>query len=73
MAQAYVQMQEKAFDALLYHGVNYRLIPEYRDQTLIDEARTLAVLQGRQKVLLWLERVENGIAAAIRRKTFHRV
>ncbi len=73
MAQAYIHLWEKAYDALLYHSINYRDLPEYQDQTLLDDARRVVVLQGRQKVLLWIERVEHGIEAAIRRKTFHRV
>ena len=73
MAQAYVHLCEKAYDALLYHGINYRDTPEYKDQTLLDDARKVVIAQGRVKVMLWLERVEHGIEAAIRRKTFKRV
>lgn len=73
MAQALDHMRVKAFDALLYYGVNYQTLPEFRDRTLMDEAERLTILQGRQKYLLWLERLEHGIDAAIRRKTFHHV
>ena len=70
MAQAFVRMLETAFDALLHHGVNYRNLPEYKDETLLDEARTLPLSAGQASYHKWMERVESAIRAAIRRKGF---
>lgn len=73
MAQAFAQMLIKAYDALLHHSINFRNLPEYKDQTLLLAAEKLVLLEGRNKYLLWIERVEHGIDAAIRRKTFRQV
>ena len=73
MAQAFGQLMVKAFDALLHHGVNYRNLPEYKDEALLDEAKTLPLQRGFASYMRWMERVENGLAAAVRRKTFRDV
>lgn len=70
MAQAFAQLLVKAFDALLHYNINFRNLPEYQDRTLLDEADKLVILQGCQKVMLWMERVDHAIDAAIRRKQF---
>ncbi|MEW6121278.1 MAG: hypothetical protein AB1698_01595 [Pseudomonadota bacterium] len=73
LALAFARMMEKAFDALLYHGVNYRSLPEYQNMTALDEANALPLKEGRRVVMGWLQRMESGIAAAIRRKSFRKV
>ena len=68
MAQALDQMREVGYDALLYHHINYRDWPEYKDTRLLDEADKLVLLEGRNKYLLWIEHLTNAIEAAVRRR-----
>ena len=70
MAQAFAQLVLKGFDALLHFGINYRELPSYKDQTLLEAADKLVLLEGRNKYLLWIERVSNSIDAAVKRKQF---
>jgi hypothetical protein len=72
MAQAFVQMLLKAYDALLFHRVNYRDLPEYKDTTLLDEAAKLTPVHGQPRYIEWCKRVESGLRAAIARKSFRR-
>jgi len=69
-AQGYVRLLEHAYEALLYHRINYRDLPEYKDSRLLDEARKLEPSRASSKYLLWIERVYNAVDAAIRRKQF---
>lgn len=73
MAQAFSQMLLKAFDALLYFGINYRTLPEYIDQHLLEEAKELVIEEGRGRYMLWIERVSHAIEAAQRRKQFRTI
>lgn len=73
LALAFAQMLQKAFDALLYHGVNYRDLPEYKNSTALDDAAKLPLKEGRRVMLEWMRRLEVGISAAIRRKAFRKV
>lgn len=70
MAQAFAQMLLKAYDALLHFQINYRELPAYKDQALLEEAKELVITEGRNRYLLWIERICNGIDAAVRRKQF---
>lgn len=70
MANAATEMYRRAYDALLHHGINFMSLPEYKNDTLLDEADKLVIQEGRSKYLLWIERVCNGIDAAVRRKQF---
>lgn len=70
LAQAWVSFQNYAYDSLLYHGVNYRDLKEYKDSTELDDAQKLTVTAGRDKIVQWLGRVKSGIRAAVRRKGF---
>lgn len=73
MLQAFGHMMHEAFDAMLHHSVNYRDIPEYRDQTLLEEASKVPLTRGVDKYLAWIGKVTNGIRAAVRRKSFRKV
>jgi hypothetical protein len=68
MIQAFAQMLERAFDALLHHGVNYRDLPEWKDHRLLDEAERLPLTRGQERYIEWIKRLESGIRAAIHRK-----
>lgn len=73
MARAYTQMKEKAYDALLSYGVNYRDGTAWKDTTLLDEAKRLCLTRSLETYLEWMARVERDIAAMIHRKTFRKV
>ena len=73
LAQAFIDMLLTAYDALLHHGINYRTLPSYMDQTLLDEAKTLPPEKGHDSFMVWMGRVKNDIAAAIKRKGFRKV
>lgn len=70
LAQAWVSFLHFAYDALLYHGVNYRVLPEYANSTELDDANKMPVTQARTKIVLWLERLKSSINATVRRKNF---
>jgi len=73
LSLAFARMMEKAFDALLYHGINYRSLPEYQNMTALDDAQKLPLKEGRRIIMEWLARMESSISAAIRRKGFRKV
>lgn len=75
LAQAFLGMMHTAYDALLHHSINYRNLPEYSDSTLLDKAlgNGVSVEEGKGGVMGYIERVTNGIAAAIRRKGFRKL
>jgi hypothetical protein len=74
LAQAFISMWMRAYDALLHHQVNVRDLPEYKNDALLDEGLKHGSLeQGRNSILEYIKRVENGIAAAVRRKGFRKV
>lgn len=73
MIQAFAQMLDRAFDALLHHQVNYRELPEWKDRRLLDEAESLPLTRGQERYIEWIKRVESGIRAAINRKLMKRV
>lgn len=70
LAQAWVNFLHRAYDALLYHGVNYRVLKEYANSTELDDAQKLPVSQARDKIVLWLGRLQSSIEATVRRKNF---
>lgn len=73
MAHAFAQMLGKAFDALLYHGVNYRDLPEYKDTALLEQAERLPMSRGQGRYIEWMKRIESAITAAVKRKSFKKV
>lgn len=74
LAQAWVQLWRKAFDALLNYGVNMRATKEFKDTALLDAAlEAKDIREGQSAILEYLKRVESGLAAAIRRKLFAKV
>jgi hypothetical protein len=73
LAQSFINMLLTAYDALLTHGINYRNLPAYKDETLLDEARSLPVERGHDSFIVWMGHVHNDIKEAIRRKGFKKV
>lgn len=72
-ARGYGQMMDQAYDALLHHNVNYRNLPEFKDQRLVEEAAKLPPPRSADRYLLWMERLTNAIRAAVRRAGFKRI
>ncbi|MBO6814573.1 MAG: hypothetical protein JJ891_06920 [Rhizobiaceae bacterium] len=70
LAQGWVGLLRKAYDALLYHGVNYQTLPEYKDDDTLTEAQDMPISLARNKIINWMSRMESGIEAAVRRKSF---
>ena len=68
LARAWVSFLEKAYDALLYHGVNYRTMPEYKNSAALDKAMKLPPEEGKVEIVSWLGKLESALAAYIRRK-----
>lgn len=73
LSQAFIDMLLEAYEALLVHGINYRNLPAYKDTTLLDEASSLPIDQAHDSFIVYMGRVKNDIAAAIRRKGFKKV
>jgi hypothetical protein len=73
LAQSMAKMWETAYDALLYHGVNFRTLPAYTNTEALDEAQKMKLDVGRSKIMGWIERVISDIHAAVRRKNFRKV
>ena len=73
LAQVYLKMKRKAYDALLHHGINFRELRAFKDQTLLEDARNLTLARGQEAYIEWCRRVEHDIDAAITRKSFRRV
>jgi hypothetical protein len=68
--QFFAQVLLKGYAALLNYGVNFMDLPEWKDDEALNEARKLKPEKGSEKIVSWLTRLENAIAAAVRRKQF---
>jgi hypothetical protein len=73
LAQAFHSMWIRAYDALLHHQVNVRDLPEYKDSKLLDKALESDLEKGQGLIVDYLKKVESGINAAVRRKSFRKV
>lgn len=73
LASGFVDLLRYAYDALLHYGVNYKNLPAYKDEALLDEARKLPASQGFDKFVEWMARVKHDIRAAINRKGFRKL
>lgn len=73
LASAYIQMQRKGHFALVHHGINYHSLPEYMDQSRIEDSKDLSLWLAAEGCIEWCRRVEHGIEAAIKRKSFRKV
>ena len=70
LAQAWVGLLTYAYEALLYHGVNYRTLKEYTEDNTLDEAADMPLSAARNKIIHYLGRLQSAIGAAVRRKGF---
>jgi hypothetical protein len=73
LAQAFIGLWRRAYDALLVHGVNVRALPEFDETAKLDAAIEGGIEHGQEGVMRYLETVEGGLKAAIRRKQFGRI
>jgi hypothetical protein len=64
LAQAAIGLYKKAYDALLYYGVNFRSLPTFEQQTPDDP------MKAPQAYMSWVQRMRSDIDAAVRRKGF---
>lgn len=68
-AQALNQFLLNAHMALKAHGVDFMSLPEWQDQTEIDEALTLKnPMRAQDRIVSYIGRMENALSAAVRRK-----
>ena len=73
MARAWTQMKDKAYDALLSYGVNYRDGSAFKDTSLLDQAEKAPLARSVELYIEWMGRIERDIAAMVLRKTFRKV
>lgn len=69
LAQAWLNLYTKGYDALLYYGVNFKDLKEYKDE-FPEEAMQMPVTKARNTFIAWMGRLESAIHAAVRRKGF---
>ena len=67
-AQALSQFLLRAFDAMVAYGVNFKDLPEWKDQSDLDVARSLKATAAQGLIMTYMARLEHGLTAAIRRK-----
>ena len=68
--QALAQFFLKAYDALLHYGVNFKTLPEWKDQRDLDAARKLKPNAAKTVIIGYFGRLESALSAAVRRTQF---
>lgn len=71
IAQEWINLLNRAYDALLYHGVRFRELAVYKDFKDPDKAEHIHTM--RDRYLRWFDRMDSEIVAAVRRKGFREV
>lgn len=69
LAQGWINLYVRAYDALLHYGINFKTLREYKEK-YPHGAENLPLSQSRDKYVSWFGRIESAISAAIRRKGF---
>lgn len=69
-AQAMGHFLLYAYDMLRSYGVDFKKLPEWNDQTELEEAAKLKPHAGLPRNIGWIQRLENALRAAVRRKQF---
>jgi len=69
-AQAFGQFVLKAYNALRSYGVDFMKLPEWQDQTELEEAARLKPHAAQPKIIDYFVRLDHALRAAIRRKQF---
>lgn len=60
----------RGYDALLHYGVNFKNLPEWKDQSALDEAARLKPHRGQEAIVHYFQRLTHALSAAVRRKQF---
>ena len=68
MFERWVDFWQRAYEALLHHGVNFRTLKEYRDTEILDKAAAMPPEQGRNLVVRYINNLISAVDAAARRK-----
>lgn len=68
LAQAWADLLDFAYDQLLYHGIDFKKLPEYQDSKVLEQSKDLGILSARGRIITWIGKVRNGVKAAARRK-----
>ncbi len=66
-AQSLAQFLLKAYSALQSYGVDFKKLPEWKDQQELEDARRLKPHASQGKIIGYFERLESGLRASIRR------
>lgn len=69
-AQIFGQFLLKGYQALRSYGVDFMRLPEWQDQTELEEAAKLKPHAAQSRIVAYFVRLENALRAAIRRKQF---
>lgn len=70
IAYAFIDTLRAGYDALLNFGINYQSLPEYKQDSPLDDLGKKPLEEVKVTSIAWLARVKSGIEAAIRRKNF---
>lgn len=72
LAQGWMDLLNRAYDALLYHGVRFRELKVYKEEfPTADKPEHIHTV--RDKWLQWFDRMDSDIMAAVRRKQMRQV
>lgn len=66
---AFTQVLLKGYHALKNYGVDFMALPEWKEDSVLDEARKMKPVPGQALMVGWITRLEHGIEAAVRRKS----
>ncbi|MDG4856412.1 hypothetical protein [Mesorhizobium sp. WSM4982] len=69
-AQMLTRFVLRGYSAQVSYGVNFMDLPEWKDMAALEEAYKLRPYAAQWKVVAWMERLDNALSAAIRRKQF---
>lgn len=75
LAEAWIGFYRRAYSALKSYGIDFYKLKEYTQGYKgfgpgTDEVDKLPASQARDIYIAWIERMTNGLSAAIRRKNF---
>lgn len=70
LAQAWINLYQYAYDALLHYGVNFRALKEFANTGVLEDAMKLPITGARNMIVEYLGKLQNAIRAAVNRKQF---
>jgi NAD(P)H-nitrite reductase large subunit len=69
-AQEMARFLLKGYSMLRSYGVDFMKLPEWIDQSDLDEARKLKPHRAQEKIIAYFQRLNHALSAAVRRKQF---